>query len=487
MLWLCLRFPQLSLELFNDAATRTAEPEPAAVVDNQKLLVCNRAALAAGVRPGLTPATARALCGQITIFERDTDREAQTLQRLAYSCYGFTPAITCSAPDWLLLEIGSSLRLFGGIKVLLGKIRQQINQQQFSYRFGLAPTPKAAQLLSQLPSKTKPELVSCFDPLTGKLQQPQQFDALLRSLPLSHLPCEARLQKQFQSSGFATLGDLLALPRAALGRRFGKSFITYLQQVTGDLPDPQPALTLPPEFDDTLALSDAITAAEMLVFPMKRMLTALCGYLQGRQLQCQQLSWQLRLTDNSYQRIELTFSQPQNRLEHFLTLTRLRLENLRFTAPVDTLRLQVTKLHLAAPQTGELFADTAEPLQIDNRAADDLLDRLTTRLGSAAITTLALASSHIPELAWQPATQTAAHSEAGNLPHRPLWLFPQATVVSQPLHDLELLQGPERIEGNWWHQPVCRDYYIARHHSGARYWVYQDRISRSWFIHGAFG
>ena len=49
MLWLCLRFPRLPLELFNNSADQPATTTPAAVVDNQRLLVCNRAAVDAGV------------------------------------------------------------------------------------------------------------------------------------------------------------------------------------------------------------------------------------------------------------------------------------------------------------------------------------------------------------------------------------------------------------------------------------------------------
>ena len=482
MLWLCLHLPQLPLELFT---VQQAASGPSAVVDNQRLLVCNRAANEAGIVPGITPATAHALCGQITILERDLQREAETLQRIAYSCYRFTPAINTHAPDWLLLEIGSSLKLFGGLKTLLVKLKQHIADQHFTLRFGLAATPKAAQLLSQLPAQQKLELISCFDALTGNLQQAEQFSALLNTLPLPQLLGETRLQKQFQASGFTTLGDLLPLPRAALGRRFGKEFLTYLQQITGELADPQPSLTLPPEFDDTLALNDAIISAEMLAFPMKRMLIALCGYLQGRQLHCQQITWHLRLTNNSYQTIDLTLSRPQNQLGHFLVLTRLRLENLRFSAPVDSLRLQVTKLHLAVPQEEDLFGGNLDSQQ-SSRTASDLLDRLTTRLGSSAVSSLALADSHIPEQAWQPAISRSVKKKSINpIPPRPLWLFPEpdATTPSR----LQLLQGPERIEGNWWQQPICRDYYIARHRNGMRYWVYQDRITQGWFIHGAFG
>lgn len=483
MLWLCLRFPQLPLQVFVDDDLKQG---PAAVVDNQRLLVCNRAALATGATAGITPATARALCEQITFFERDPAREASTLQRIACSCYGFTPAINTAPPDWLLLEVGSSLKLFGGLQALLTRLRQHIADQHFSYRFGLAPTPKAAQLLSQLPRPQKLQLINCFDPLTGELKQSNQLATLLQTLPLPQLLCDAKLQKQFLASGFTQLGDLLSLPYAALGRRFGKDFLIYLQQVTGELADPQPMLALPPEFDDTLELTDAIISAEMLAFPMKRMLIALCGYLQGRQLHCQQLTWHLHLTDNSRQQLELTFSRPQNQLDHFLTLTRLKLENLGFTAPVDTLRLQVTRLHLAMPQESDLFGNSSDQ-HLNQPAASDLLDRLTTRLGSAAVHALTVADSHIPEQAWQRGGQSRLPDDLQtSAPPRPLWLLSEPATI-QPQQHLQLLQGPERIEGNWWQQPVCRDYYIARHRNGMRYWVYQDRTTQHWFVHGAFG
>ncbi|MEL0081546.1 MAG: DNA polymerase Y family protein, partial [Gammaproteobacteria bacterium] len=428
MLWLCLRFPRLPLEVFSEAAQSA---DATAVVDDQRILVCNRAAIDAGVTPGITPATAQALCGQLTVFVRDPGREADTLQRIAYSCYGFTPAINPIEPECLLMEIGSSLKLFGGLESLLKEIRQQIAEQGFSYRLGLAPTPKAARLLSQLPSSKKPALIDCFDALSGALTQTRQFTDLLHALPLPQLLCEARLQKQFRASGFATLGDLLPLPRAALGRRFGKPLVIYLQQISGELADPQPGLTLPAAFDDTLTLSDAITSTEMLAFPMKRMLIALCGYLQGRQLHCQQLRWQLRLTDNSQQQIELAFTRPQNQLDHFLSLTRLRLESLRFSAPVDSLRLQVTQLHQAVAQMGSLFAESNHE-QLDSHAANDLLDRLTTRLGSGLVSRLAVNDSHIPEQAMALTAKLTAQTAApGDLPavrsrdpKRPLWLLP---------------------------------------------------------------
>ena len=50
-----------------------------------------------------------------------------------------------------------------------------------------------------------------------------------------------------------------------------------------------------------------------------------------------------------------------------------------------------------------------------------------------------------------------------------------------------LEEGPERIESGWWDgKDVARDYYIVRQAGGARLWVFQERRSKCWYLHGVF-
>ena len=50
-----------------------------------------------------------------------------------------------------------------------------------------------------------------------------------------------------------------------------------------------------------------------------------------------------------------------------------------------------------------------------------------------------------------------------------------------------LEEGPERIESGWWDgKDIARDYYIVRRAGGARLWVFQERQSRRWYLHGMF-
>jgi protein ImuB len=66
---------------------------------------------------------------------------------------------------------------------------------------------------------------------------------------------------------------------------------------------------------------------------------------------------------------------------------------------------------------------------------------------------------------------------------RPVWLLQEPLPLSKP----DILQGPERIESGWWDgKGVARDYYIARRHHGAKLWVFQERHSKRWYLHGVF-
>ncbi|MBV1930790.1 MAG: DNA polymerase Y family protein [Porticoccaceae bacterium] len=524
MLWLCLRFPLLPLEVFiQDGPTPN---HPAAVMDQHRVLVANSLATVMGIKPGISLATAQALCPEADIFDRDIERETHSLQTLAYSCYRFTPAITLCPPDHLLLEIAGCLKLFKGLQGLLSIIDQAVADQGYKHTIGLATTPKAAVLFSRIDSQTSSD-TSCDTGRNTNNETSADIDIAigqdLHALPLNVLDCSNKLKDQFRSTGFCCLGDLLCLPGGAVGKRYGKDFLIYLKQLTGERPDPQQALKLPPQFERTLEFNDGITSTEMLAFPMKRLLIALSGYLHGRQLHCSQIRWLMGLSSmgpspmgepgGNNTEIILHFAQPHNNLEHFLSLSRLKLDKQALSAPVENLSLCAVHLHTAEQKNTDLFGAQAggeyngNSHLVNNNDLTMVLDKLRTRLGEDSVCRLSLADSHIPEQAWQIQAFTSKHgknlakpkSSANTLDshdkasNRPLWLFQNPAPVqtkTQSLYwqgSLNLLQGPERIEGNWWQKAICRDYFIASHNNGALYWVYRDRLSGKWFVHGAFG
>jgi protein ImuB len=100
---------------------------------------------------------------------------------------------------------------------------------------------------------------------------------------------------------------------------------------------------------------------------------------------------------------------------------------------------------------------------------------------------------HLPEYAVHVAPDNAGAACTGDhCGQRPFWLMPQPQPLRQHGEQLywngplRLVYGPERIEDNWWLQPVSRDYYVAEDERGQHFWIYRDRLVKHWYIQGIF-
>ena len=118
------------------------------------------------------------------------------------------------------------------------------------------------------------------------------------------------------------------------------------------------------------------------------------------------------------------------------------------------------------------------------------LDKLRARLGEQALWQPVLREQHLPEQAT--GRETARNGSEGDFPERPLWLLESPLPLQEKNRlpcwqgPLTLLQGPERLDNQWWQQRQVRDYYIARTSHYALCWVYQDRLQQRWYLHGWF-
>jgi protein ImuB len=134
--------------------------------------------------------------------------------------------------------------------------------------------------------------------------------------------------------------------------------------------------------------------------------------------------------------------------------------------------------------------------------APQLVERLRARLGEQAVYGVVFVPEHRPEAAWRRVHELrltpapCAGERAGGLRvsemPRPVWLLDEPVLLAADLQHLcqegsILEQGPERIESGWWDgKDVARDYYIARQARGARWWVFQQRQTQCWYLHGMF-
>ncbi|MCG3171088.1 MAG: Protein ImuB [Pseudomonadales bacterium] len=486
MLWLHLEFPLLALEIFT--RDLPADERPLAIVEQQRVLCQDARALACGVVAGIPLATAQALCPQLRTIERRPDHEAAALLELAdWSCR-FTSLSSCVPPAALLLEIGASLRLFGGAPALLRQVEEQLRERGYTHRCGLAPTPAAAGLLARaLPCTHAGIPPWCVD------GDRTAFLAQLGALPLALLELPEAQRQRLRRMGLRRIGELLALPRAALGRRFGNELPQRLARLGGELPDPRSAHRPREFFLAERQFPEALHHCAALLFPMQRMLRELGGFLERHQAHCQRLLWRLRDTAGEQRELVLACSLRHHDHAALLELTRLQLDGVRITEPVESLALLCRDFVPTHPCNTTLFGSPAEG---DAQATLELLlDRLALRVGQDRVLGLGLADAHLPEQAWcDPRRGMTARAAATPAAQRPAWLLREPLPLAGDAAGLrcdgrlQLLRGPERIESGWWCEQTRRDYFVARReHDGALCWVFRDRASRRWFLQGFFG
>ncbi|MFV8783625.1 Y-family DNA polymerase [Microbulbifer sp. SA54] len=503
MLWLCIQFPKLPLEALT-RARKQGEDTPLAVAEKNLIVESNPAAAARNVTAGLSIATACAYCPALELLERDLEREAQLLQQLAQWGYSFTPLVSPrastdsnrkteqgeSSPACLYLELSGSLKARGGLANLLYQLRKELHKMRIQHFMGIGHSPCAAHLLSQLPEHRQ-WLAETKTPPT-----PQQWRQWISFAPSKLLDCNNKAIAKLYASGIKRVSQLLAIPLSEVGNRFGRNFIDYLARLNGTRPDPVPTYEPPPEFHSELFFPSPLDNSEQLLFPAGRLVRELCRQLQRRQLYSQQLSWVLDYGSRGKQQVNVDVSRPLFDPQRLIALTKLQLERVELKEPVQTLALRCHQLRpLEAQALREDFFDEGSKLH----ESYQLIDKLKARLGHEALSGVTLKESYLPEQAWASADSLTLHSKPrGHQLHpvnapRPSWLLPRPERIQQQEHklfydgELQLLQGPERIDGYWWqHRRHARDYYIARGNQGSLYWVFQDLTSEDWFLHGVY-
>ena len=476
MLWACLHFPALALNLVEQSL-----PQPKPVVieisrhQRRLVLQANAPAHAAGIVPGMTIPTAQSLAHDLHCAPRDVAMEQSALEQLGHWAYQFTPYIQAHASNSLLMEVSHCLKLFQGKKNLARQMLEKLPAGFTPFSLTFCDTAFSALLLAQAHESSQQALFFSLNEIAD--------------YSIDWLSIEPQQLELLGSMGITTLTQLLDLPRDALAKRFGPALVQYLKQLNGESPDLLPNWQLPQHFEAELDFIQELDATDQLLFPLRNLLERLEHYLCARQSATTELQFALALRNRSIQHWTVTLAAPHYKSTDMLPLLQLKLERLQLQAPVLNLRLQVTQF-MPLPQGQQ---DLLTPWRSDQVSRYQLVDRLKARLGDANVKGLSMVADSRPEYGWA----AIAPGEGKALQHpteqRPFWLLSQPQKLrnkkGMPVHGdvLHLLKGPERIETGWWdNQSVSRDYYVARQRNGQQLWIYRNRVDKQWYLHGVF-
>jgi protein ImuB len=439
MLWLCILLPQLALEA------------------------------PAGGPPGVRqPRIEQAALRDLALWALQWSSQVST--RLASDGVGGGEAA-------LWLEIGASQQLFGTHTALRERISTGLAPLGYTGWLGIAPTPQGAALLARAQRGERHGKIG-----GGSATTHAELQRQLQSLPLTLLALAPEHLAALASAGLESIGSVLELPPASLAQRFGPAASLYLQRLCGQAHEPLRMIRPPPGFASRCEFASPVTDTTALLFPLRRLLAGLQGYLRSLDRAVQRYTLQLDHHRRAATRLEIGLARPGREAAQLLALARERLAGTVLAAPVHGLRLEARELL----QPLVLQLDCFSPAAQEAEQLQQVIDRLAARLGSAAVQTLHGAADHRPERAWQTlaaqGTAPPATATAGTLPARPCWLLPEPQRLAAPP---QLLAGPERIESGWWDGgDIARDYYLARGADGAQLWVYHDLRGGSWHVHG---
>jgi protein ImuB len=397
----------------------------------------------------------------------------------------------------LLLEIGGSVRLFGGLGLLLQTIRDDLRHLQHVVMSGVAPTPMAAWLLARA-GHTAP--VGATRHLAGALS----------GVPVHCLELPQRTLDDLRALGVHTFGECMRLPRDGLTRRFGPGLLDVMDRALGVCADPRPRWAPAAHFERRLELAFASADRALLMRGVELLLAELAGFLNTHDCGAGALELQLAHQGAPATRISLELVAPSRDPRHLKALLAQRVERVPIHHQVLHLGMRVSRLLALAPRTGDLYSSKAglkggskEPSQpaehgdSPEQCGQLLVERLGARLGPERVCTLSRVDDHRPEhssleLPWhvrhcRGRKKTPLTIDSG----MPLWLLAQPRpLAAGGLGDgrLVLEDGPCRIESGWWDgHDVARDYYVARSARGSRYWIFREcRKSRQWYVHGLF-
>jgi protein ImuB len=473
------------------------------------LSALNDAARAAGLRYHQSHADACAILPDLASAPAEPERDLDALHRLALWAERFSPCVAIDTlmpgHEGLFLDMTGAAHLFGGETALLAEICRCFVAAAIPARLALADTPGAAWALARFAGRDR------------TIAPAGDTRAALAALPVAGLRLEPPALALLRRFGLNRIGDLYAMPRAGLARRFqgeaGLCVVERLDQALGIAAEPLIAARPAPIYRAWMGFAEPVIDMDGVAQRLPELAHALAGQLERDAAGIRRLALVGFRADGRVTEFEVGFSAPTATPAHMLRLLQEKgLEWLDLGFGIDALMLSALQTEPLRPRQGEM-QDHGEA--VSSAALAGLIDRLQARLGEGVVRRPVPRESWLPERSeiWVRADPRAPQMPLpGDERLRPILLFdppePVRDVIGLPderparfvwrrvARRVAKAEGPERLGPEWWRDPSgqVRDYYRVEDEEGHRYWLYREgtygavdteRAVR-WWLHGVF-
>ena len=378
----------------------------------------NGRAFALGLKPGDRLADARARVPDLLSLPAEPAADRVALARLALWCGRYGAAVNiervvapeekaaCEHPCGLWIDSTGVAHLYGGEPALLAHLGHRLASLGLSARLGLASSHAAALALARFsPARfssarfSSARFSSDSAPWAASAL-PDGAPAALASLPVEGLALAPASTLLLRRLGLKRIGDLYAIPRASLERRFpsraaAAAVLARLDLALGDAPEALAPMRPIETFSARRAFAEPLISQAGLSAAVAALADELCQGLEAKGRGVRRLLLSAYRTDASVLEVRAGTSAPVRARAHLLRLLEGRLAGLDAGFGIDALVLAAPRTEpLAAVQQGLRSACAGA------RCSPALLiDRLANRLGVDNVCGLAAAQSHIPERA----------------------------------------------------------------------------------------
>ena len=446
----------------------------------------------------------------------------------------------------VVLDLSGLTRLFGDARAMGEALCRAAADRGLRVRVAIAGTRTAARLLVCTASGP----VTVVDPGTEAAALAplpiQRLAVLARDEPVapvrrralaSSAPSHVAVLSTFRRWGLRTLGEVAALPAAAVAARLGQEGVRWQRLARGE--DPRPLLPVVPEerFEQALDLEWPIEGLEPLSFVLGRLLEPLEAQLERRGRGAAVLYVRLHLVTRAVHKRSLQLPAPMRDARTLRTLALLDLESHPPDAAIDRVVVAVDPTPAHVLQFSLLLRSLPSPDQVSTLMAR--LDALMGegRCGSpAAVDTWQPGAFAMKEFApsagvspWPVDAREAATTPIVALrrfrvpvparirvdQHTPVRVttdrvamrsehsvLARRSALADPVPatrsafanrgglsggDVQRCAGPWRTSGGWWTVTTKawdRDEWDVTLTGGATYRVFRDRSTDAWFIEG---
>ncbi len=494
------------------------------IAGRRLLAAINPAATAAGLAPGMPLADALSFVPGLATAAAEPAKDAAVLRRLAEWCGRYSPWTAPDGADGIKIEITGCAHLWGGEGALAADLLVRLSRQGITAHIAVADTLGAAWAYARFGEAGGPAILPSGD-----------TRAALAPLPVEALRLDPATAQGLRRVGLKRIGDLYAMPRAALARRFGEAVAQRLDQALDDLPEPLSPLGETPSRRVRLSFAEPIADPADLALATERLAQDLVTRLAREGTGARRLVLAFHRVDGRVERLMLGTARLSRDPHHLAALFKERIDTIDPGLGIEDMILAAFAVERLGPEQIGLPGSSA--VKGTGAGVPALLDRLGNRLGLAAVSRIEARETHIPErasvkvpiaspspnqpplipspaggggLVWRLGSSSPAIPERvpsaarrvrgqtsgdGLKPPRPIRLFepPEPVEASWLLpddppfrftwrrraHRVRRADGPERIAEEWWRPDISgaadaiRDYYRVEDEEGRRFWLFR--------------